>query len=193
MNIKITNLIAILAFCFAANANAAYLSINDNVGNGLVTVVGGDFENGLTFNGGSNLFTSFGTDQVNTTIDNSFNGNSPVNINASWIDTGASTAGSGNIFFGSNGTITDELSYTASTNGSSATIVLTLLTANFTDIGTSVLNNAGVAVSIPGVAFLSSSIQVTNIPATTPIPAAIWLFATGLVGMLGLGKKHRIV
>jgi hypothetical protein len=63
------------------------------------------------------------------------------------------------------------------------------LTSDFDVIPQAYLYTSGKGASIEGAYFADGSVPL---PSAVPVPAAAWLFVSGLLGLIGFAKRNRV-
>src|SRR5437660_912908 len=160
-------------------ASAAFISIDDTTVEGSVTITAGDFEGGFSANGVL-LSSGLGT-SGSLTVDEALG---PLTFSGSWIDLGASGAGSTTQYMvepSDPTTVSDILSQSWSTDGTFGTINGTFTSDSGLGLGLlppdAVPSGELVDFSHP---FLSAS--ATSDVADVPAPAALVLLGAGIAG-----------
>ncbi len=208
------NKICVLAFCSAllgvGSAEAAYVSVNDATGNGTrATALNLDAKFDKAFdanigNPSTNISTSFFHASVNavTGVSGSLDWYSfqttQANVQAFFdIDRGMPDLDSWIRLFNSAGTLIAQnddgnVLDSGSTNGWDSFLSRTLATPGLYYLSVGRFTNGGQSTLNAGQDYtLHLSLSNHVAPLQTPIPAAVWLFGSGLVGLLGLKRKKN--
>lgn len=190
MNMKITNgLLGLGALLIAGQVNAETVSLTPSVTSVTVdeaftlTVQGTDFVNDVS--SGSILVTWDAT---------------AMSMTSTLADLDASAAANGfPIEFGVNTILPGQLSATYATFGTVAGPTFDFFSMDFVAIPppsqTDLIIDAGLfgdwqdgaGTAITNVTYVGASVSVSAVP----VPAAVWLFGSGLIGMVGIARRRK--